>query len=472
MSPRFRIGAGTPAFGVGGLSRSSFARALDWATVAVAVAIFALSFFTRREMANVVDADELLPVVLLALRFGRRGGLAGALVAVVLTGAWELSHGDSAVTFPGYLGRIAAFVATGMLVGMFVDGRRRAEARLIRYFDASLDLLATASQDGYFVRVNPAWEKALGRSRSELLSRPFIDFVHPDDREATRERVAMLRSGASDIANFRNRYLAADGEVHWLEWNARRSTRDGLIHATARDITTQVAAERQLESNARLLEEMVAERTAELEEARAETLTRLARAGEYRDDETFQHTERVGAVSAAIAAQLGLGHEQVELIREAAPLHDIGKLAISDSILLKPGPLTPEERREMETHAEIGARLLAGSHAPILNMASTIAASHHERWDGSGYPARLRGERIPLAGRIVAVADVFDALTHDRPYKQAWPAERALEEIGRLAGEQFDPRVVAAFLAAQRRDSAEGPGDGDPVEVAASAAAA
>jgi putative two-component system response regulator len=187
-------------------------------------------------------------------------------------------------------------------------------------------------------------------------------------------------------------------------------------------------------------------RTRELDHARAETLRQLAIAAEYRDDETYQHTERVGHVASRLALELGLPAGQVTLLRHAAPLHDVGKLAIPDCILLKPGRLTAEEFDVMKTHAELGARLLSSGSSRVLQTAAVIAATHHERWDGTGYPKGLAGDAIPLVGRIVAVADVFDALTHDRPYKEAWPVERACAEIERSAGGQFDPRVVAAFL--------------------------
>lgn len=432
-------------------------RLLDAATLLAVVAMFTVSFVTRHKLSNAVDADELLPVALIALRFGQRAGLAGAVAAITLTAAWELSHQDGTVTLFGYVSRVGASILVGLVLGTFVEQRRRAEAKLLRYFDASLDLLATSDASGRFQRVNPAWTTALGYAPAELLARPFIEFVHPEDRQATLEQVARLREGRRDVMRFRNRYLAADGEVHWLEWNVHAPARDGLSHATARDITIQVAAERQLESNAMTLERMVDARTAELDEARAETLARLARAGEFRDDNTFQHTERVGATSAEVAAWLGLDGEQVALIREAAPLHDIGKLAISDAILRKKGALTDAERVEMQTHAEIGARLLGGSNSPVLNTAATIAATHHERWDGGGYPTGLSGESIPLWGRIVAVADVFDALTHDRPYKNAWPVELAIEEIERQSGRHFDPRIVAAFLATRRGSAPRAP---------------
>lgn len=193
------------------------------------------------------------------------------------------------------------------------------------------------------------------------------------------------------------------------------------------------------------LEERVRERTAELERAPLEMAERLAMAAEYRDDDTHQHAERIGHTAALLGAQLGLGSAVLADLRRAAPLHDIGKIAISDSILLKTGPLTPEESETMKTHALVGARLLSGSTSRLLQMAGEIASSHHERWDGNGYPRGLRAQEIPLLGRVVAIADVFDALTHRRPYRDAWPVERAVDEILRSAGGHFDPDVVAAF---------------------------
>jgi len=194
------------------------------------------------------------------------------------------------------------------------------------------------------------------------------------------------------------------------------------------------------------LEERVTERTQELEAARLEILDRLARAAEYRDDDTGQHTQRVGLLAARLGTVLGLTADEVELLRRAAPLHDIGKIGVPDAILLKQGPLTPTERAVMETHTTIGAGILAGSRFPLLQLAEEIALTHHERPDGAGYPVGLTAEEIPIAGRIVAVADVFDSLTHERPYKDAWSAESALRELRDHAGTQFDPDVVAALL--------------------------
>ncbi len=195
-----------------------------------------------------------------------------------------------------------------------------------------------------------------------------------------------------------------------------------------------------------LLEARVRERTQDLERAQLETLQRLALAAEYRDDDTGLHTRRVGRTAGLIAHALGLPPSQVDLIRRAAPLHDVGKIGIADSILLKPGKLTEEEFATMRQHTIIGAGMLGGSTSPWLRMAEEIALSHHERWDGTGYPQRLSGEDIPLVGRIVTVADVFDALTNERPYKKAWPLEAAMAEIASQGGKQFDPRVANAFL--------------------------
>ncbi len=193
------------------------------------------------------------------------------------------------------------------------------------------------------------------------------------------------------------------------------------------------------------LAEHVAERTDELERARGELLTRLALVAEYRDYTTAEHTQRVGRMAAQLGDRIGMSREEVEMLRDAAPLHDIGKLGVSDTILLKPGPLSEEETALMRQHVRIGAQILSDSHSPVLQLAQEIARSHHERWDGSGYLEGLAGEGIPLAGRITAIADVFDALTHERPYKAAFPVSDAVEEILSQAGRQFDPALVEQF---------------------------
>lgn len=201
-----------------------------------------------------------------------------------------------------------------------------------------------------------------------------------------------------------------------------------------------------LQNSNQLLEERVQERTRELEVARIEMVERLTQAAEFRDDATGRHTHRVAELSGWLAAALGLPRSDVERIRTAAPLHDAGKIAVPDAILLKPGPLTPEEMAVMQTHTTIGAQILSGGRSVEMMAAEQIALSHHERWDGSGYPQGLQGTAIPLDARIVAVADFYDALTSDRPYRPAWSREQAMEEIRRGAGSHFDPEMAQAFL--------------------------
>jgi putative two-component system response regulator len=199
------------------------------------------------------------------------------------------------------------------------------------------------------------------------------------------------------------------------------------------------------------LEEMVLERTRALEVAQAETLRRLAQAAEFRDDDTGQHTRRVGTLAALIAGQMGLPSDVVETIRQAAPLHDVGKIGVPDNILFKPGKLTPEEFAAMKRHTIIGADLLAGGLSGVEGMAEEIARCHHEKWDGSGYPNGLAGEQIPLSARVVAVADFYDALSFERPYRPPWPQREIFVEIESERGRHFDPAVVDAFFELVRK---------------------
>jgi putative two-component system response regulator len=194
------------------------------------------------------------------------------------------------------------------------------------------------------------------------------------------------------------------------------------------------------------LEEMVRKRTAEVIQSRMEIVQRLGRASEYRDNETGRHILRTSHSAALLAHQLGWSEKRCDLLLNACPMHDLGKIGISDTILLKPALLTDEERSIMETHTTIGADILSGSHNDLLETARIIALTHHEKWDGSGYPGRLTGEAIPMVGRIVAIVDVFDALTSERPYKEAWPVAEAIEEMKKQSGIHFDPVLVEHFL--------------------------
>lgn len=201
-----------------------------------------------------------------------------------------------------------------------------------------------------------------------------------------------------------------------------------------------------LKDQNRRLEETVLKRTEELRETQLDMVQRLARVAEYRDRTTGIHIIRMSNYSTCLAAKVGFSREECDKMSVASALHDIGKVAIPDKILLKASRLAKKEGEIMRTHAMLGAKLLSGSSSRIMKMAEEIALTHHERWDGSGYPKGLQGEEIPLAGRICCLCDIFDALTNDRPYKKAWPFDKAVEEIKKESGATFDPHLVKCFL--------------------------
>jgi putative two-component system response regulator len=261
------------------------------------------------------------------------------------------------------------------------------------------------------------------RSIQDLATVPVVMVTSFDQRSLRR---AALEAGATD-------FLAKPADPVEIRARVANLLALSAAHRIQRDHAAQLARE-------------VAAAVALVEEREREIVSTLMRAAEHRDADTGDHIVRVSAYVGLIAEALGLPPAECRQLSLAATMHDVGKIAVPDSILLKPGVLTPEERREMELHAERGQRILGGSASPVMQLAAEIAASHHERWDGAGYPYRLRGEAIPLSGRIVAVADVFDALTTVRPYKQAWSPESARAHLAENAGAHFDPRVVEAFL--------------------------
>ncbi len=214
-----------------------------------------------------------------------------------------------------------------------------------------------------------------------------------------------------------------------------------------RNLLDAQLAHRMLHDQKAVLEEMVRTRTEALNRTRLEIVRRLGRAAEYRDNETGLHILRMSRTSALLAESVGWDAEQTLLMLNASPMHDIGKIGIPDTILRKPGKLDPEEWEIMKAHTAIGAALLDDDDSDLLTLAREIAISHHEKWDGSGYPRALSGPSIPQSGRIVAIADVFDALTSARPYKKAWPVEDAVRYILENSGIHFDPEVVAHFQA-------------------------
>lgn len=216
--------------------------------------------------------------------------------------------------------------------------------------------------------------------------------------------------------------------------------------ARVRNMLEAHLAHRLLHSHNEVLDEMVRTRTADLRRTRLQVVQRLGRAAEFRDNETGNHILRMSHISVLLGRALGWNEEDCELLLHASPMHDIGKIGIPDHILLKPGKLTAEEWEIMKTHVTIGARILEGDDSDLLRCARAIALSHHEKWDGSGYPYGLVAEEIPQVGRIVALADVFDALTSERPYKPAWTIDAAVTFIEDNRGRHFEPRLVDLFL--------------------------
>ena len=254
---------------------------------------------------------------------------------------------------------------------------------------------------------------------------PVLMITANDDKEV---RYEALQKGATD-------FLIKP--VDRIEFSAR-----------VRNMLALGSSRKKLADRAEWLAEEVRKATAAVHAREQELLFRMSRAAEFRDPETGAHIQRMAYYSRLIAGRLGLSTELQELILQAAPMHDVGKIGIPDYILLKPGKLTPEEYNAMKRHTVIGHELLSGSESKVLQTAAVIAVSHHERYDGAGYPYGMRGETIPLLGRIVAVADVFDALTSVRPYKDAWSLERSEAYLRESRGGHFDPVCVDAFFAA------------------------
>ena len=211
-------------------------------------------------------------------------------------------------------------------------------------------------------------------------------------------------------------------------------------------VQSRVATHLRLYAHERRLSELVLARTRELEQTRLEIIRRLGRAAEFKDDETGQHVIRMSHFTRILAEAIGMPPAEVDVLFNAAPMHDVGKIGIPEAILLKPGKLTDEEWQVMRRHPAIGAGIIGKHDHPLLETARIVALTHHEKWDGSGYPRGLKGERIPLVGRIVAIADVFDALISERPYKHAWPEAEAVAYLQREAGNHFDPRLVELFV--------------------------
>ena len=333
------------------------------------------------------------------------------------------------------------------------DKLRDSEERARRTLDTAYDAYVAIGAEGRITAWNPAAERLFGYTNGEAIGRDMSQTIVPPHLRPAHAAGFAAAAAAASAGNppapnsLETVALHRNGDQVPVELMVAGAVEPAgvVFHAFLRDITERKRAYDALEA------------------AQQDALQRLALAAEYRDDDTGEHTRRVGELSACLAERAGLSADQVALVRRAAPLHDVGKIGIPDTILLKPGRLTPAEFEEVKAHTSIGARMLAGRGFPLLEMAEQIALTHHERWDGGGYPYGIEGESIPLVGRIVALADVFDALTHDRPYKSAWSVGDALAEIRSQRGRQFDPALTDAFVEVVRSQ----PAAGDPLPGAA-----
>ena len=408
----------------------------------------------------------LLPVLVGAIGFGVRGGLIAALLAFGVTTL------DPDMGAYGHVSHLLNFVLVGVAAGLFVDRNRRLLAEVSSAQRASADLvsrltvvaesvadgLITITETGTILRFNTSAERIFGYERAEIIGRNVsVLMPEPDSSRHDGYIAAYLRTGASTIVGRSARDLVAvraDGSLFPIALTVGEATQaeERVFIGAVRDITERKQREEEQQRHEATLEQLVQARTAELqarseqlEEAHLESLRILALAAEYHDDQTAEHAERVGKTAAALGARLGLNPHEQSMIRQAAPLHDIGKIGVPDTIRSLPGRLSPADQSMMREHTTKGHAIASQSHSEVMQLAAEIALTHHEWWDGTGYPRGLKGGEIPLSGRIVAVADVYDALTHQRAYKRAWTVEHAAAEIHRLSGRQFDPTVVDAF---------------------------
>ncbi len=307
----------------------------------------------------------------------------------------------------------------------------------------NIKILVETLQDTYEIFFATNGLKALEIVESDPPSLILLDIMMPDMNGY--DLFKKLR--AKDITkNIPIIFITAMGDEEDEKYGFELGAVDYIIKPFKPAIVkTRVKTQLELGRHRNYLEDLVDERTIELQKTQKEIVERLSRASEFRDNETGQHIKRLSHYCALLGSKIGMSKNKQDLLFYASSMHDVGKIGIPDRILLKPGRLTPDEWEIMKTHTTIGADLLTGSNSELLKMASHIALTHHEKWDGSGYPQGLKGDKIPLEGRIVAICDMFDALTSERPYKKAWPVEESVSEIKNAGSIYFDKKLVNEF---------------------------
>ncbi len=372
-----------------------------------------------------------------------------------------------------------------ILLGTYSPALKQRVAALISQFQAmdALDTPVIPYISAWKTAGSPVWHEFSGKALAGLLGcdpaevsptlrRCLVDrciYSHPHletgggrktmntfqlHRARTELRAEVMRDGQVEAVY---KLAPPSGRVFWLKDQARIETHPadgiclslGMLSVVTKEMETEealVRAKEELQAHRDQLEQTVARRTGELRQTQLEIVFRLAKAAEFRDKSTGSHISRMSRYCEIIGRAIRLKPRYLELLVQAAPMHDIGKIGISDDILLKPARLTTAEYNAMKKHSEIGARLLSGHDSDLLRVARNIALTHHEKWDGSGYPLGLTGPTIPVAGRIAAICDVFDALVSPRPYKKPWSFDKAVTEIKNNQGRHFDPRLVKVFL--------------------------
>ncbi|MBI4621567.1 MAG: response regulator [Desulfobacterales bacterium] len=404
-------------------SREDFEARLEEGEYDLILSDFNILGFEGLQVVDIIRAkNPHLPVVILT-------GTGSEEIAIE---ALRRGVDDYIVKTPNHMKRLPHMIYSVLEKKRLGEERTQVQQERDRLFNFSIDLLCIAGFDGYFKQLNPAWEKTFGWTNDELVSKPYIELVHPDDLKRTTHTGHNLANGIQ-VFSFENRYLCKDGTYKWISWNSYPLVEEGLIFAVARDVTQH-----------KLMEEERIQSTQKLIKAMESTIEAIATTVEMRDPYTAGHQRRVAGIVSAIAREMCLSEDQVHGISMAGIVHDIGKISVPAEILSRPGKLSKIEFDLIKMHPQAGYDILKDIEFP-LPIAQTIL-QHHERMDGSGYPAGLSKDAILLEARIMSVADVVEAMASHRPYRPAIGLDGALEEISMNSGILYDADVVDACI--------------------------
>jgi len=328
---------------------------------------------------------------------------------------------------------------------VYMPSKIKATILIVDDAPENIDVITSVLRDDYKVKAALNGETAIqianGKKKPDLI---LLDVLMPgiDGYEVCKQLKANV-----ETANIPVIFVTAKSEIKDEEYGFSLGAVDYITKPISPPlVSARVKTQLAIYDQARHLEKLVQKRTAELNETRVEIIRRLGRAAEFKDNETGMHVIRMSWFSRFLAEQIGKSEQWCDLLYNAAPMHDIGKIGIPDRVLLKPGKLDAEEWSIMQKHVEYGAEIIGDHRSPLLKLAKEVAIFHHEKWNGKGYPKGVSGKDIPISARIVAIADVFDALTSERPYKKAWSEDRAIALLQEESGEHFEPHLVSEFI--------------------------